>query len=204
MQNENTLRLRLGDKEIRNALIHRLTNSITPPKAIIEELHIHNGNAIADVVSLHSDAHCYEIKGEGDKIKRIEQQGYYYDLAFRKVTVVTTESHLTNAQKFAPAHWGIMIAREQYGTIKLSYIRAAKSNPKFDEIIALLTLWKSELNAVASNITDEKIAKLNRNNLAALIAENLNTDDLFKSISNQLIARDFKRKNPEPYRLCEH
>lgn len=43
----------LGDKEIRQLLIRRLENASRIPKAILEELRVHNGNAIAGVVSVH-------------------------------------------------------------------------------------------------------------------------------------------------------
>ena len=52
----------LNDSEIRRSLIQKLNNQAKQPKAILEELRVHNGNAIADVVAIHNNAHCYEIK----------------------------------------------------------------------------------------------------------------------------------------------
>ncbi|MGI8431207.1 MAG: sce7726 family protein, partial [Chthoniobacterales bacterium] len=63
--------MELNDALIRGALLLELAQQQTRPRAVIEELHVHNGRAIADVVTLHSEAHCYEIKGATDRIERI-------------------------------------------------------------------------------------------------------------------------------------
>ena len=76
----------LNDVSIRKSLILKLKNQAVRPKAIIEELRVHNGKAIADVVALYAEAHCFEIKGDGDKIERILKQGKYYNLSFRTLT----------------------------------------------------------------------------------------------------------------------
>ncbi|MHA3775625.1 hypothetical protein ACXR0O_29270 [Verrucomicrobiota bacterium sgz303538] len=38
----------LNDARIREALLRKLARQKTPPRAVLEELHVHNGNAIAD------------------------------------------------------------------------------------------------------------------------------------------------------------
>jgi len=180
----------LGDKEIRRSLIHKL--SAQAPKAIIEELHVHNGNAIADVVTVHSEAHCYEIKGDGDNIQRILTQGKYYDLVFSKVTLVTTANHLAKALSIAPEHWGIMVAKRVGDEVKISHARAIKRNRCFDKQLALLTLWRSELAEVAMNVTSEKISKLTRACLTEIIAQNLDQEKLLRNIGEKLAARAAK------------
>ena len=179
--------LALDDRAIRRVLLQKL--AAHSPKAIIEELYVHRGNAIADVVAIHSEAHCYEIKGEGDNIQRIVTQGKYYDLVFPKVTLVTTFNHLEKALKLVPDHWGIMLARRTENGLKIGYIRSAKRNRLFDKQLALLTLWRSELAEVAIPLTDKKTAKLSRASLTEIIAENLSPDTLMKNIGEKLIAR---------------
>ena len=49
----------LNDVSIRKSLILKLKNQAVRPKAIIEELRVHNGKAIADVVALYAEAHCF-------------------------------------------------------------------------------------------------------------------------------------------------
>lgn len=185
--------LTLDDKEIRSSLIARLSALSKAPRAILEELRVHNGNAIADVVTVHTSAHCYEIKGDNDSVYRILNQGRFYDLVFKKITLVTTDKQIDKALRLAPSHWGIMRARKVAGMVKLSYVRSVKPSPDFDKQLALLTLWRSELTEVALTITDEKISKLNRAKLSALIADNLATDELVKNIGDQLITRNTRQ-----------
>src|SRR4051812_50228660 len=101
--------MELNDACIRGALLRKLARQKTRPRAVLEELHVHNGRAIADVVTLHLEAHCYEIKGETDRIERITTQCVYYNAAFRRITLVTTECNLRRALRLAPRFWGIMV-----------------------------------------------------------------------------------------------
>ncbi|WP_155763523.1 sce7726 family protein [Pantoea agglomerans] len=96
----------LNDRAIRETLVRSLINKKNRPQRIIHELSVSNGNAIADVVAIYRESHCFEIKGEGDKIERLKTQGKYYNAAFRKITLVTTEKHGRKALKHTPSFWG--------------------------------------------------------------------------------------------------
>jgi hypothetical protein len=181
----------LDDKLIRANLIGRLNNQTRKPKAIIEELHVHNGNAIADVVALYKEAHCFEIKGDSDKIERVIKQGHYYNLSFRKITLVTTIKHLDKAIDILPEFWGIMVAKRKNGKVLLKHIRKTKNNPDFNKSLALLTLWKSEmLNLIEQKNyrTQNKSRKL----LAELIALSKKKEELIYNISSTLIDRHYQ------------
>lgn len=180
----------LNDPLIRAALVSRLRNAYPQPKAVIEELRIHNGNAIADVVAIHREAHCYEIKGDGDKVERIAQQGVYYNLAFRKVTLVTTSKHMSKAIKIAPDHWGVLEAKcNSKGVVVFKPVRQALKNPSFDKQVALLTLWRDELFDIASKIEEKVQAKINRNALSFLISQAYGTQELSLTIGQALVLR---------------
>jgi len=181
--------MNLDDKIIRKYLISRLASLSNKPKAIIEELRVHNGNAIADVVAIHKYAHCYEIKGDTDAVRRILVQRKFYDLAFRRITLVTTDRHLDNALSLAPAHWGIMAASESRGGVAIRYVRRATQNPLYDTRVALLTLWKSELLEVALPISQKKLDKLNRAQLTDFIALNVGQEMLCEQIGHRLVGR---------------
>lgn len=183
----------LNDRNIRNALVSRLKTQAIQPKAIIEELRVHNGNAIADVVALYNEAHCYEIKGDGDKVERILAQGKFYNLSFRKITLVTTEKHLKKAVELAPAFWGIMIADNKAKDIKLRYIRKATNNPKFDKRVALLALWKEEMLSISSQNHKNSIKK-SRAVLAEMIAKNKQKVELSQNITLTLLNRSKANK----------
>ncbi len=177
---------RLDDKQIRSSLIQRLKSQIVKPKAVIEELRVHNGNAIADVVALYKDAHCFEIKGDGDKIERILKQGHYYNLSFRKITLVTTSKHLKKALSISPDFWGIIVAESNDNQISLKHIRRAKDNSSFDKSLALMTLWKSEmLNLLCAPNSKNK----SRESLAQIIAQSIKKEELSNQISSLLFNR---------------
>lgn len=184
----------LNDSLIRVALLARLRNAHPQPKAIIEELRVHNGNAIADVVAIHREAHCYEIKGDGDKVERIAQQGLYYDLAFRKVTLVTTSKHIAKAIKITPNHWGILESKcNSAGKIVFRPIRQAQKSIAFDKQIALLTLWRNELFDIASSIEEKVQAKINRDSLSFLISQAFGAQELSLTIGKTLVLRSLTK-----------
>lgn len=182
----------LNDKKIRQSLISRLNQQSIRPKVILEELRVHNGNAIADVVTVHSFAHCYEIKGETDSIYRITRQSQFYDLAFKKVTLVTTEKQLETALKVAPPHWGIMCAKDKKESVVIAHIRKAIPSPIYDKKIALLTLWKSELVELAEIVPIQKAEKLNRLQLSEALSIALSEKSISESIGDKLLSRRFK------------
>jgi hypothetical protein len=182
----------LRDREIRAALLRRLLSLPSPPRALLEELHVHNGNAIADVVAIHAVAHCYEIKGETDSIHRLAKQSAVYDVVFGKTTLVTTAKQLAAAYKVTPEYWGIMVASSSAGLVKLSYQRSAKSSPKFDKRMALLTLWRPELLEIAKALTEKSLNKFTRGQLAEIISNELPSETLQKAISIHLVNRNVK------------
>ncbi len=159
----------------------------TKPKAIIEELRVHNGNAIADVVALYKEAHCFEIKGDGDKIERIATQGRFYDFSFRKITLVTTTKHLSKAETIAPNYWGLMVASDTNNRVTVRHIRPAQINPNFHKNLALLTLWKAEMLELLESQKKHKTKK--REFLAELISANKRKIELSSNICSTLLQR---------------
>lgn len=178
----------LNDKTIRASLISRLSALPNRPKAILEELRVHNGNAIADVVSISKFAHCYEIKGETDSIYRVARQGSFYDRAFIRTTLVTTAGQINKALSVAPSHWGIMVASNSNKKITLRYVRSAGASPTYDNRVALLTLWRSELLDVAASI-GPNAQKLNRTQLSEVILLKLGKQKICETVSEKLATR---------------
>jgi hypothetical protein len=147
---------------------------------------VYNGKAIADVVTLHSEAHCYEIKGATDRIERIAAQGVYYNAAFRRITLVTTKSNLQRALKLVPRFWGIIVAVTDGIAVRFRHFRAARLNPDFEKQSAAMTLWKSEMLELVSEPGAERKP---RRLLAQLIAEAQRELELSMSICELLLSR---------------
>lgn len=177
----------LNDRVIRDALVKHLATASFRPKALLEELRVHNGKAVADVVAVHSAAHCYEIKGETDSINRVRRQAGFYDLAFERITLVTTANHLPNATRIVPPYWGLMtVSRNPEGGIVFRHARGAKVNTTFCKTAALLTLWKEELSKLA---TDLDARKFNRALLSEYIASNSSRRQVAKFVGSALLER---------------
>jgi len=187
--------INLNDATIREALLRKLERQKSRPRAVLQELHVHNGRAIADVVTLHSEAHCYEIKGATDHIERITAQGSYYNLVFRRITLVTTECNLRRARKLAPRFWGIMVATADGETVRIRHVRAARLNPNFEKQSAAMTLWKSEMLELVS---DPGAERKPRRLLAQLIAETRRELELSMTICDVLLGRRFRPQSFAP------
>ena len=182
----------LNDARIRNALLRKLERQKSAPRAVLEELHVHNGQAIADVVTLHKEAHCYEIKGETDRIERILVQGIYYNRSFRRITLVTVDSRIERALKLAPRFWGLMVAYIDGEVVRFRHVRASKLNPNFDKHSAALTLWKSEMLELVAEPGAERKP---RRQLAQMIADRNREFQLSIRISDQLLGRQESLRN---------
>jgi hypothetical protein len=184
----------LDDKAIRGALINFLENKKPEPKLIVEELGVHNGNAIADVVAIYDSLHGFEIKGESDSVSRISKQSRYYNLSFPKLTLVTTQNHMDWVQKNLPEFWGVLLAKRTPFGIGFTYKRSAKNNPFFSKEMSLLMLWKEEMLNSQMYSNDLKIRKKDsRAELASKIAPQLNKDAIV-SLLKASIANRMKTK----------
>ena len=184
----------LNDPEIRIALKEYLMRLPKKPNAILEELHVHKGNAIADVVAIYKEPHCYEIKGDNDNIKRIERQGYFYDLVFNKITLFTTKKHLNNAMKKTPKHWGISIVSYDCNKFKIQHYRKASNNPFDNKEKAMQTLWRHEMISIIEEHGLNIPTKLNKSELASQLAISLNKHEVNSTLAKLLEMR-FTTKN---------
>lgn len=172
-------------------------NQPASPRAIIEELWVHNGNAIADVVALESEAHCYEIKGCNDKVGRILVQGGFYNACFRRITLVTTDRGLPRSLEVSPQFWGLMVARIEGKEVRVHEIRKAKNNPNFSKRLAVLTLWRSEMLDL---LQDHSHHRKPRDTLARLISAAKGKIELSAHICELLITRHRMASSERKYR----
>jgi hypothetical protein len=180
---------KLTDREIRRALLDHLMRRQNKPRAALQEVHVCNGNAVADVVAVYKAMHCYEIKGETDSIGRVVRQSQYYDQAFPLVSLVTTYNHIAKAEKIAPAHWGLIVAKaDEKDAVRLRSVRGAKTNTAYRPEISLLSLWRSELLEIVGH-NSAALAKMNREKIALLIAHNAPKYAVSETIGVALAAR---------------
>lgn len=180
----------LSDKVIRKGLVNFLNHRWPKPSAIMEELRIHNGNAVADVVAIYDTPHCFEIKGERDKLNRVKRQAEFYNTTFLKITLVTTANHASSAEKTIPKFWGILIVNNAGEKVTFSYLRKAKYNSNIGKPLALSMLWRSELMSIATSIEATPLTKrLTRAELADFISKNKSKEGVISDITRTILNR---------------
>jgi len=186
---------KLTDKEIRQALIISLKRRANSPIATLEEVHVCNSNAIADVVAVYKSMHCYEIKGETDSINRVSRQSQFYDQAFPLISLVTTANHLRRAEEIVPQHWGIIVANvTRKNSLTFRHVRGASRNEQYNPEVALLSLWRSELLKFAGP-SSVSLEKMNRQKIAALIASSASTKEINENVGRALASRGLRTAN---------
>lgn len=183
----------LNDNDIRKPLINFLNKKVPKPFKIIEELRVHNGNAIADIVTVHKTMHCYEIKGDNDNVYRAIEQGVFYNKSFPKITLVTTEKYAKISLNKIPYFWGIIIVYYHHGILNFKYLRKAQYNPFMEKKSALLSLWKEELIDIANELSVETIKKsFSRDKYAQEISKSITLEKLQSFMSNKIGNRTLK------------
>lgn len=177
----------LDDKIIRKGLKIYLNSKRTPPKIIIDEMNVHNGNARADLVALYGNTHCFEIKSDKDTLSRLQNQIEYYDYSFDRVHVVVTNKFIHKIQDIVPNYWGVILTKYSNDKLKFSIVRNAKRNPNFEPEKALLSLWKSELLKLNSQISEiNPPLRVTRERLAKKIGSEATKKEVSNGIFNAL------------------
>lgn len=180
----------LNDKKIRAAIKGMLATQAKKPRRVLDELHVHNSNAIVDIAAIYKTIHGFEIKGESDKVSRAFKQAQFYELTIPRLTLVTTINHIEWAQRNLEPHWGIILVKpDKSNNIQFKNIRAAKVNKRLSKEIALLTLWKSELIEIASNWATSNLASKTRQELTKIIADNSTKNETLEAIATKLATR---------------
>jgi hypothetical protein len=182
----------LTDKTIRQALIASLTKRAKAPRATLEEVQVCNGSAIADVVAIYKNMHCYEIKGETDSVSRVSHQAQFYNQAFPLVSLVTTTNHLNRAIAILPQYWGIIVAGgSPDGKVVLRYVRRASRNPQYRPEVALQSLWRSELVRLPGT-EGVGLEKMNKKKIAELVVATVPKKIINESLGKALAVRSLE------------
>ncbi|GIP64466.1 hypothetical protein J32TS6_30210 [Virgibacillus pantothenticus] len=182
---------KLDDNEIRTALITRL--STYKDCKIYEEVTVPSGKARADIVSVNGHVVAYEIKSDYDSIKRLETQIPEYDRNFEMNYIVVGAKFEESISNFVPEYWGIILVRKtRLNTIRLSFIRKAKLNPKLSFTDFLSLLSSNEIKKIATkgkylekHLKSSEVRKLFKQDIVKKLDENL-SNSIKKSLKKQV------------------
>lgn len=120
----------LGDAEIRHALLRELAHRArSDDSAVLEELGLCRGNAIADVLFVDDCLHGYEIKSDRDTLRRLGSQAEIYCRVLERVSLVVGAHHLEEALEVVPSWWEVVVAENRESTVAFTCAREGTRNP---------------------------------------------------------------------------
>jgi hypothetical protein len=135
---------KIGDVEIRSALLRTLARDLKGQAMILEELGLCQGGVRVDVAVVGELLDGYEIKSERDSLDRLEAQARTYNRVMDRVTLVTCARHLAQAEDRIPKWWGLCLASRVPSGILLQMIRSADQNPHLDPAAFVQLLWRAD------------------------------------------------------------
>lgn len=167
----------MKDPEIRELLLQHLAKKRGyRHHSIFEEVPVAGGLARADLVVTGEAIECFEIKSERDSLKRLQEQGYYYQKAFEKVTLVLASKHVAAAQLIAPEWWGIIEVNES-GELKRR--KAGKKNPSLDGFGMLSLLNSAEVRSgLKLQLAMQGLSRMTSQELKKTATDNLTVKDI--------------------------
>lgn len=107
----------------------------------------------------------WELKTEGDNLKRLPRQVLWFSKIFDKMTLVVHEKHLEKAIKQVPMWWRI----ESYGVCGFKVVQKGGVNPKVSLAMLCKVLWRSELLSILKSLGEKNLSKLNKSKLRQLL-----------------------------------
>lgn len=146
----------MRDTDIRKALRSMVEALHDPSETLVlDELEVCQGMARIDLAVVNGLLHGYEIKSDADTLNRLPAQINAYSRVLERVTIVCGRKHLGGIRRMIPKWWGIILAEELGGSVRLKTIRREYRNPQIDLLSQAQLLWR-----------DEALAALERRELA--------------------------------------
>jgi len=191
----------MRDFDVREALRSRLLAEHAEDMAstlLVDELGL-CGESRVDLAVVNGSLTGYELKSARDRLDRLPNQVATYGRVLDYAYLVVAHSHLSQARKMLPSWWGILVAREEGGTVVLSHQRKARHNPAVDAGSLAQLLWRDEaLSVLARHGLDRGVRTKARHVLWAKLADDLDLDQLRDEVRENLKARRGWRESPAP------
>ncbi len=145
----------MNDRDIRAVLKEELMRRYAKDNdtLLLDELGIRHGTARIDLVVVNHWLHGYEIKSNGDSLRRLPEQIRIFSSVMDRITLVVGYRHAYDALRMVPEWWGVRLAREgeRSGNVVLTSARFPRNNPEVELNAIVALLWRDE----ALNILDE-------------------------------------------------
>lgn len=180
----------MRDPDIRAALRSQLAEESEPGTVVIDELALCDGVARIDVAAVGVLVCGYEIKSEGDTLRRLDGQMAAYNRALSRVTLVADSCHLATAAAGLPEWWGLMEAYWVDSAVCLRSLRQAEDNPSLDPTAVAQFLWRAEALKMLEDAGHAKGVRSKRIcELLARLSTVVATDELARLVAEQIRMR---------------
>lgn len=167
-------------------LLSRRLEAQDPEYAIINELQFGDGKRRADLVELNITLNAFEIKSDVDTLNRLPSQVEDYLETFDKLTVVTTQKHLSNVKKICPIGVGILVVKQCGNVFE---IRKPKSYSRFKKYYLASLLQRSDLNRLLQSKNISNANKLLQQERLQLISKIESVDVIKREVQKSLIKK---------------
>ncbi|WP_370154124.1 sce7726 family protein [Ferrovibrio sp.] len=132
-----------------------------PNSIVIDEWGLEGGEARVDIAVINGCFQGYEIKGDGDSLRRLPAQIDAYSSVMDHTSLVTTQRHYTKAKAILPSFWGIIVVEPSAaGSALLFEDRPAARNRSVSPLAIAAQLWRPELVSILDSIgADAKLLR---------------------------------------------
>ena len=185
----------MNDPEIRKSFHRKRLNwhHAQQNTLVIDELGLNHGRCRADIAVINGHFVGYEIKGNNDSLRRLEEQVKSYTAVFDRISVVVGVRHINAIEKHVPYWWGVIVSlRGPRGAVNFDTVREPQLNRNVDPISLARLLWRNEAEEILRQKgLSSRVLRQPRAILYEYLVEMLNTREL------QTLVRTYfkKRKN---------
>lgn len=181
------------DRSVRAILRHMLTQAVADDldAFIIDEMPVCEGIARIDMAVVNGALHGYEIKSDGDSLRRLGTQAQYYSESLDYVTLAMTQKHIEAALATIPSWWGIIAMKCESSGVALTQVRVALPNPEINVMSFTEFLRREEAYTILEvNGIGKGYKSANRERLRRRLAETMAWPDLHAAILKAMKSRE--------------
>jgi len=194
-------RPRLGDQEIRDALLRRLERKHAGTATLfLEELGLCRHEVRIDVAVVNGSLHGYEIKSDLDSLGRLERQAQRYGMVLDRMTLVLGERHLRRAPRLVPPWWGVIVARRRLDEPIFSVLRTGRVNPSRSSRAIAELLWRDEaLALLEARESAHGVRGKPRSEIWDRLSQTYSLKEISFAVRTRLKERAAGRSPPQPW-----
>jgi hypothetical protein len=180
------------DETIRPALRARLLarHRREVGTVLIEELGLCRGRVRVDLAVVNGSLHGFEIKSDGDSLRRLSTQVEVYSQVLDRATLVVGDRFLSSATELLPSWWGIVHVNSSRRGLAFKNVRRAALNPRRDPRCLAELLWASQaLELLEQRDVARGVRGKPRRYLWDRICEHFSVDEIAAVVRDRLKTR---------------